>query len=111
MGWWPTCRAVPASPLNQDLVVHGHDGAKLAVTNIGDGATTGPAEAAHGMSDLVKPASAIAALVSEVRMVGGKVRPGSMTEAFTKVAKMPVHLPLPGKAMAFDAGAKCAAGC
>ena len=91
--------------------MHGHDRAKLAVTNIGDGDTTGPAEAAHGMSDLVKPASAIAALVSEVRMVRGKVRPGSMTEAFTKVAKMPVHLPLPCKAMAFDAGAKCAAGC
>jgi hypothetical protein len=28
-----------------------------------------------------------------------------------KAAKMPVHLPLSGKTMEFDAGGKCTAGC
>jgi L-ascorbate metabolism protein UlaG (beta-lactamase superfamily) len=96
---------------DQDLVVRGHYGAKLAVMNIGDGFTTGPAEAAYVMNDLVKPASVIASHVNEVGTVGGKVRPGSKTEAFTKAAKMPVHLPLSGKTMEFDAGGKCTAGC
>lgn len=96
---------------DQDLVVRGHYGAKLAVMNIGDGFTTGPAEAAYVMNDLVKPASVIASHVNEVGTVGGKLRPGSKTEAFTKAAKMPVHLPLSGKTMEFDAGGKCTAGC
>ena len=74
---------------DHDLVVRGHYGAKLAVMNIGDGFTTGPAEAAYVMNDLVKPASVIASHVNEVGTVGGKVRPGSKTEAFTKAAKMP----------------------
>ena len=38
---------------DQDLVVRGHYAAKLAVMNIGDGFTTGPAEAAYVMNDLV----------------------------------------------------------
>ena len=96
---------------DHDLVVRGHYGAKLAVMNIGDGFTTGPAEAAYVMNDLVKPASVIASHVNEVGTVGGKVRPGSKAEAFTKAAKMPVHLPLSGKTMEFDAGGKCTAGC
>jgi len=96
---------------DQELVVRGHYGAKLAVMNIGDGFTTGPAEAAYVMNDLVKPASVIASHANEVGTVGGKLRPGSKTEAFTKAAKMPVHLPLSGKTMEFDAGGKCTAGC
>lgn len=96
---------------DQDLVVRGHYGAKLAVMNIGDGFTTGPVEAAYVMNDLVKPASVIASHVNEVGTVGGKVRPGSKTEAFTKAAKMPVHLPLSGRTMEFDARGKCTAGC
>ena len=35
----------------------------------------------------------------------------SRTGKFTKAAKMPVHLPLSGKTMEFDAGGKCTAGC
>lgn len=96
---------------DQELVVRGHYGARLAVMNIGDGFTTGPTEAAYVINELVKPASVIASHVNEVGTVGGKVRPGSKTETFVKAAKMPVHLPLSGKTMEFDAGGKCTAGC
>ena len=43
--------------------------------------------------------------------VDGKVRPGSKTEAFAKAAKMPVHVPLSGRTMEFDAAGACTAGC
>ncbi|MFM2066804.1 MAG: hypothetical protein RLZZ584_1713, partial [Pseudomonadota bacterium] len=58
---------------DQDLVVRQHYGAKLAVMNIGDGFTTGPAEAAYVINDLVRPASVIASHANEVGTVGGKV--------------------------------------
>ena len=96
---------------DQDLVVRGHYGAKLAVMNIGDGFTTGPAEAAYVMNELVKPAAVIASHANEVGTVNGKVRPGSKTEAFVKAVKATVHIPLSGRTMAFDAAAKCTAGC
>jgi len=81
------------------------------VMNIGDGFTTGPAEAAYVINDLVKPASVIASHANEVGTVGGKVRQGSKTEAFVKASKVPVVVPLSGKTMEFDAGGKCTAGC
>ena len=96
---------------DQELVVRKHYQAKLAVMNIGDGFTTGPAEAAYVINELVKPESVIASHVNEVGTVGGKVRPGSKTEAFMKAAKVPVHVPLSGKTMEFDAAGKCTAGC
>lgn len=96
---------------DQDLVVRGHYGAKLAVMNIGDGFTTGPAEAAYVINDLVKPASVIASHANEVGTANGKVRPGSKTEAFVKAVKVPVHIPLSGKTMSFDNAGKCTAGC
>jgi L-ascorbate metabolism protein UlaG (beta-lactamase superfamily) len=96
---------------DQELVVRNHYQAKLAVMNIGDGFTTGPAEAAYVINDLVKPASVIPSHANEVGTVGGKVRPGSKTEAFVKASKVPVHVPLSGKTMEFDAGGKCTAGC
>ncbi len=96
---------------DQDLVVRGHYGAKLAVMNIGDGFTTGPVEAAYVINDLVKPASVIASHANEVGTVGGKVRPGSKTEAFMKAVKVPVHVPLSGKTMEFDGAGKCTVGC
>lgn len=96
---------------DQDLVVRGHYGAKLAVMNIGDGFTTGPMEAAYVMNELVKPASVIASHANEVATEKGKVRPGTKTEAFMKAVKVPVHIPLSGRTMAFDAGGKCTAGC
>jgi L-ascorbate metabolism protein UlaG (beta-lactamase superfamily) len=96
---------------DQDLVVRGHYGAKLAVMNIGDGFTTGPAEAAYVINDLVKPASVIPSHANEVGTVKGKVRPGSKTETFMKAVKVPVHIPLSGKTMEFDGAGKCTAGC
>jgi len=96
---------------DQDLVVRGHYNAKLVVMNIGDGFTTGPAEAAYVVNELVKPASVIASHANEAGTEGGKVRAGSKTEAFIKAAKMPVHVPLSGKTMEFDSGGKCTAGC
>ena len=96
---------------DQELVVRNHYNAKLAVMNIGDGFTTGPAEAAYVINELVKPASVIASHANEVGTVDGKVRPGSKTEAFVKASKVPVHIPLSGKTMEFDAGGKCTAGC
>jgi len=96
---------------DQGPVVRGHYGAKLAVMNIGDGFTTGPAEAAYVINDLVMPASVIASHANEVGTVKGKVRPGSKTEAFMKAVKVPVHVPLSGRTMEFDGGGKCTAGC
>ena len=96
---------------DQELVVNKHYNARLAVMNIGDGFTTGPAEAAYVINELVKPASVIASHANEVGTVGGKVRPGSKTEAFVKASKVPVHVPLSGKTMEFDAAGKCTAGC
>ena len=96
---------------DQERVVRDLYHAKLTVMNIGDGFTTGPAEAAFVVNELVKPASVIASHANEVGTVGGKVRPGSKTEAFIKAAKMPVHIPLSGKVMEFDASGKCTAGC
>jgi len=96
---------------DQDLVVRGHYGAKLAVMNIGDGFTTGPVEAAYVINELVKPASVIASHANEVGTVNGKVRPGSKTETFMKAVKVPVHVPLSGRTMQFDATGKCTAGC
>ncbi|MDX5364128.1 MAG: MBL fold metallo-hydrolase, partial [Pseudazoarcus pumilus] len=86
----------------QDMVVRGHYGAKLAVLNIGGTFTTGPREAAYVINDLVKPAAVIASHANEVATEGGKLLPNTKTEAFMKAVNVPVHLPLSGRSMAFD---------
>lgn len=96
---------------DQERVVRDHYHAKLAVMNMGDGFTTGPAEAAYVINDLVKPASVILSHANEVGTVGGKVRPGSKTEAFLKASKVPAYVPLSDKTLEFDAGGLCTAGC
>jgi L-ascorbate metabolism protein UlaG (beta-lactamase superfamily) len=96
---------------DQELVVRKYYNAKLAVINIGDGFTTGPAEAAYVINDLVKPASVIPSHANEVGTLGGKVRPGSKTEAFIKAVKVPAHIPLSDRTMEFDAAGKCMTGC
>jgi L-ascorbate metabolism protein UlaG (beta-lactamase superfamily) len=96
---------------DQDKVVRDHYRARLAVMNIGDGFTTGPVEAAYVINDLVKPAAVIASHANEAGTKGGKVVPGSKTEAFMKAVKVPVHVPLSGRTMEFDANGKCVAGC
>jgi L-ascorbate metabolism protein UlaG (beta-lactamase superfamily) len=96
---------------DQEVVVRNYYNAKLAVMNIGDGFTTGPLEAAYVINEFVKPASVIPSHANEVGTVGGKVRPGSKTEAFMKAVKVPAHIPLSGKTMEFDAAGKCTVGC
>ncbi|CAN7564039.1 MBL fold metallo-hydrolase [Acidovorax sp. LjRoot66] len=96
---------------DQERVVRDYYKAKLAVMNIGDGFSTGPAEAAYVINDLVKPASVIASHVNEVGTVDGVVRPGSKTEAFIKASRVPVIVPLSGRTMEFTAAGNCATGC
>ena len=96
---------------DQKLVIHDYYHASLVVMNMGDGFTTGPAEAAYVVNELVKPVSVIPSHANEVGTVDGKVRPDSKTEAFVKAASMAVHVPLSGRTMEFDAGGKCVAGC
>jgi L-ascorbate metabolism protein UlaG (beta-lactamase superfamily) len=96
---------------DQRLVIRDYYHAQLVVMNMGDGFTTGPAEAAYVVNELVQPASVIPSHANEAGTVGGKVRPGSKTEAFVKAARMPVHVPLSGITMAFDPAGKCVAGC
>ncbi|HEY5761872.1 MAG TPA: MBL fold metallo-hydrolase [Rhodocyclaceae bacterium] len=96
---------------DQEKVVRGHYGAKLAVINIGDTFTTGPNEAAYVINDLVRPASVIVSHANEPATAGGKVKPGTRTESFIKATKVPVHVPLSGRTMEFDADGKCVSGC
>lgn len=95
----------------QDLVVRRHYHAKLAVINIGDVFTTGPAEAAYVINELVRPNSVIASHANEVATKGGKVVPGSRTDQFTKKVDVPTVVPLSGRTMSFDANGMCTAGC
>ena len=95
----------------QDTVVRGHYKAKLVVMNIGDTFTTGPTEAAYVVNELIKPASVIASHANEEATKNGKVLPGTRTEKFMKTSKVPVHVPLSGKTMSFDADGKCVDGC
>lgn len=96
---------------DQEKVVRDFYKARLAVMNIGDGFTTGPAESAYVINELVKPASVIVSHANEVGTVQGKVRSGSKTEAFLKAVKVPAHVPLSGRMMEFDASGSCVAGC
>ena len=95
----------------QDVVVRGHYKAKLAVMNIGDGFTTGPVEAAYVINDLVKPNAVIASHANEPATKGGKVVPDTKTDRFMKASKVPVHVPLSGRTMEFNADGTCVAGC
>lgn len=95
----------------QDLVVRRHYKANLAVINIGNVFTTGPTEAAYVINDLVKPNSVIASHANEVATKGGKLVSGTRTEQFMKAVRVPVHLPLSGRTMAFDGSGRCVSGC
>jgi L-ascorbate metabolism protein UlaG (beta-lactamase superfamily) len=96
----------------QDLVVRGHYKANLVVMNIGGFPfTTGPIESTYVVNELVRPNSVIASHANEVATMGGKVGANTKTATFIKAAKMPVHVPLSGKTMAFDGSGKCVSGC
>ena len=95
----------------QESVVRDYYNAKLAVINIGDTFTTGPAQAAFVINELVKPNAVIPSHANEVATKDGKVIPGTKTDKFLKAVKVPAHLPLSGRTMEFDADGKCVAGC
>ncbi|MHA1153410.1 MAG: MBL fold metallo-hydrolase [Alphaproteobacteria bacterium] len=95
----------------QDSVVRRHYQAKLVVMNVGDVFTTGPTEAAFVIDELVKPASVIVSHANEVATKDGKVIAGTRTDTFIKATKVPVHVPLSGRTMEFDAGGVCVSGC
>ena len=96
----------------QEIVVRRYYKANLAVMNIGGSPfTTGPAESAFVITDLVKPNAVIATHVNEVATKGGKLVPGSKTEQFVQRVGIPTHIPLSGKTMTFDGSGKCVAGC
>lgn len=95
----------------QDSVVRRHYRARLAVINIGDIFTTGPTEAAYVINDLVKPAAVIPSHANEAATREGKVIRGTRTATFMEASRVPVHLPLSGRSMAFDHRGRCVAGC
>jgi len=95
----------------QEMVVRRYYKANLAVINIGDVFSTGPTEAAYVIDELVRPNAAIASHANEVATQGGKVLPGTRTQAFMKAAKVPTHVPLSGKTMEFSGSGKCVSGC
>ncbi len=96
---------------DQDLVIRRQYHASLAVLNIGGTYTTGPVEAAYVISDLVQPKSVIASHANEAATKDGKVLPGTRTETFRKLVKVPVFVPLSGHTMEFDGRGACTAGC
>jgi L-ascorbate metabolism protein UlaG (beta-lactamase superfamily) len=95
----------------QELVIRRFFKANLAVINIGGVFTTGPAEAAYVITDMVKPNAVIPSHANEAATKGGKLLPGTRTETFKNRVKIPVHVPLSGKTMEFDGSGKCVSGC
>jgi L-ascorbate metabolism protein UlaG (beta-lactamase superfamily) len=96
---------------DQRTVVHDYYKPTLAVMNMGDVYTAGPQEAAWVIDTLVQPREVIASHANEAATRGGKIIPGSKTDLFVKATRTPVHVPLSGKTMAFDAGGACVSGC
>ena len=95
----------------QQTVVRDHYNVKLVVMNIGDTFTTGPQEAAWVINNLVKPAAVIASHANQPSTQDGKVITGTRLELFSKLSKVPVHVPLSGRSMSFDSAGKCTSGC
>ena len=95
----------------QEKVVRDHYGVQLAVMNIGDTFTTGPGEAAYVVNELIRPAAVIASHANEQATQSGKLLPGTRTEQFIKATRVPVHIQLSGRTMAFDGKGKCVSGC
>lgn len=95
----------------QDKVVRGHYQARLAVMNIGDTYTTGPKEAAWVVNEMIRPASVIASHANEAATKSGKLLKGTRTGTFIRATKIPVHIPLSGRKMSFNAKGRCVSGC
>ncbi|MGB0721217.1 MAG: MBL fold metallo-hydrolase [Gammaproteobacteria bacterium] len=95
----------------QKLVVGDYYKAGLVVINIGDTFTTGPREAAHVVNELIGPRSVIASHANEMATSGGEVRADTRTARFIEAARMPVHLPISGRTLAFNGEGVCVTGC
>jgi len=95
----------------QDTVIRRFLQANLVVMNIGGTFTTGPAEAAWVVDELVKPSTVIPSHANEVATEGGEVVAGTRTETFLNTVKATAHLPLSGRTMEFDGQATCVSGC
>jgi len=95
----------------QKTVVAEYYGAELVVMNIGDTFTTGPKEAAHVINNMIKPVSVIASHANEAATKNSKVISGTRTDIFRRASFIPVHIPLSGRAMAFDGAGVCVSGC
>jgi L-ascorbate metabolism protein UlaG (beta-lactamase superfamily) len=95
----------------QEAVVQRFFGANLAVMNIGGTFSTGPAEAAWVINELVKPNAVIASHANEAATVNGEVQPGTKTATFIEAVNVPVHVPLSGRTMEFDGKGTCISGC
>ena len=95
----------------QETVVNDHYDAKLVVINIGDTFTTGPTEAAWVVNELIKPNSVIASHANQPSTRNGKVIAGTRVDSFSKLSKMPVHVPISGRTMSFDSRGKCTGEC
>lgn len=95
----------------QDELVGDYYKAKLVVINIGDTFTTGPKEAAYVVNEMIEPNAVIASHANEAATDQGQVRAGTRTAMFQQAVKAPVHVPLSGKTMSFDAKGRCRSGC
>lgn len=97
---------------DQEVTVRRFYKAKLAVINAGGIYTSGPREAAFSINELVKPNAVIPQHTNEEATRGGKLIPGTLTDKFAQLIKnIPVHVPLSGRTMEFDANARCTSGC
>lgn len=95
----------------QKLVVNDHYGAELVVMNIGDTYTTGPKEAAYVINDLIDPKAVIASHANEPATSGGQLKQGTRTSLFRDLVKVPMHVPLSGRTIAFNGDGACTSGC
>lgn len=95
----------------QETVVKDYYGVQLAVMNIGDTFTTGPKEAAYVVNELIKPKAVIASHANEQATRNGRLLAGTRTEQFLQAVKVPAHIPLSGKTMAYNGQGRCQSGC
>jgi len=95
----------------QETVVANQYGAQLVVMNIGDTFTTGPTEAAYVIDQLIQPRAVIASHANEAATRNGRLLPDTKTATFIAATETPVHLPLSGKTLSFDAAGNCTRGC
>ena len=97
---------------DMSAIVRDYYHARLAILNIGDVFTTGPAEAAYAAKNLLQVAAVIPSHANEVATSDGQLLPGSKTARFvTALEGLPTFLPLSGHTMTFNGEAACVGGC